>query len=136
MPALLSGVACSYLHHTREKFEVRFRNRRFLSLLLVAFASVAAIALSACGGDSSGGDAKQTLSDAFKTPIKSGNLSLDVSAKVDGVAQLSQPVSLKLSGPFESRGKNKVPKLDFDVNVSGAGQTFTGSLISTGDNAF
>ena len=116
---------------------MRFRNRRVVSLLLVAFAAVAALALSACGGDSgSSGDAKQTLSDAFKTPIKSANLSLDMSAKVDGVAQLSQPVSLKLSGPFESRGKNKVPKLDFDVNVSGAGQTFTGSLISTGDNAF
>jgi hypothetical protein len=116
---------------------VRFRNRRFLSLLLVAFASVAALALSACGGGSgSGGDAKQTLGDAFKTPIKSGNVSLDISAKVDGVAQFSQPVSLKLSGPFESRGKNKVPKLDWDVNVSGAGQTFTGKLVSTGDNAF
>jgi hypothetical protein len=108
-----------------------------VSLLLVAFAAVAALALSACGSDSGGGgDAKQTLADAFKTPIKSGNLSLDISAKVDGVAQLSQPVSLKLSGPFESRGQNKVPKLDLDVNVSGAGQTFTGSLISTGDNAF
>ena len=63
-------------------------------------------------------------------------MSLDISAKVDGVPQLSQPVSLKLTGPFESRGQNKVPKLDWDVNVSGAGQTFTGSIISTGDNAF
>jgi hypothetical protein len=116
---------------------VRFRNRRLLSLLLVAFASVAALALSACGGGGgNSGDAKQTLGDAFKHPIKSGNLSLDISAKVDGVAQLTKPVSLKLSGPFETRGPNKLPKLDWDVNVSGGGQTFTGKLVSTGDNAF
>ncbi len=116
---------------------MRSRNRRLLSLLLVALASVAALALSACGGgDEDSGDAKQQLSDAFKTPIKSANVSLDMSAKVDGVPQLSQPVSVKLTGPFESRGKNKVPKLDWDVNVSGAGQTFTGSIVSTGDNAF
>ena len=116
---------------------MRSRNRRLLSLLLVALASVAALALSACGGgDDDSGDAKQQLAEAFKTPIKSANVSLDMSAKVDGVPQLSQPVSLKLTGPFESRGKNKVPKLDWDVNVSGAGQTFTGSLVSTGDNAF
>jgi hypothetical protein len=115
---------------------VRSRNRRLVSLLLVALASVAALALSACGGDDDSGDATQQLRDAFKTPIKSANVSLDMSAKVDGVPQLSQPVSMKLTGPFETRGENKVPKLDWDVNVSGAGQTFTGSLASTGDNAF
>jgi hypothetical protein len=115
---------------------VRFRNRRLLSLLLVAFASVAALALSACGGGGNSGDAKQTLADAFKHPVKSGNLSLDISAKVEGVPQLTQPVALKLSGPFESQGANKLPKLDWDVNVSGSGQTFTGKLVSTGDNAF
>jgi hypothetical protein len=116
---------------------VRSRNRRLLSLLLVALASVAVLALSACGGgDGDSGDATAKLGDAFKTPIKSANVSLDLSAKVDGVPQLSQPVALKMNGPFESRGQNKVPKLDWDVNVSGAGQTFTGSIVSTGENAY
>jgi hypothetical protein len=117
---------------------VRFRDRRLLSLLLVALASVAALALSACGGGDNGGsgDAKALLKDAFQTPIKSANVSLDVSAKIDGVAQLSQPISVKLTGPYESQGQQKVPKLDWNVNVSGGGQTFSGGLISTGDNAF
>lgn len=114
---------------------MRFRNRRLLSLLLVALASVAALALSACGGDDSA-DAKALLRDAFKTPIPKANLSLDLSAKVDGVPQLSEPVTFKLTGPYESTGKNKVPKLDFDVNVSAAGQTFSGSLVSSGTNAW
>jgi hypothetical protein len=41
-----------------------------------------------------------------------------------------------MTGPYESQGAKKVPKLDWDVNVSGGGQTFSGGLISTGDNAF
>jgi hypothetical protein len=117
---------------------VRFRDRRFLSLLLVALASVAALALSACGGGGDSGDAKALLNEAFKKPINSANVALDVSAKIDGSSnpQLGQPISLKLSGPYESRGKNKVPKLSWDINVAGGGQNLTGKLISTGDNAY
>jgi hypothetical protein len=115
---------------------VRFRNRRLLSLLLVALASVAALALSACGGGDDSGDAKSLLSDGFSKPIPKANLSLDLSARVDGVAQLSEPVTFKMTGPYESRGRNKVPKFDLDVNVAGGGQTFTGSLASTGTNAW
>ena len=116
---------------------MRFRDRRLLSLLLVALASVAALALAACGGgDGDSGDAKAQLKKAFSTPIKSANVSLDLSAKVDGVPQLSQPVTFKMTGPYESRGSKKVPKLDWDVNISGGGQTFSGGLISTGDNAY
>jgi len=116
---------------------VRFRDRRLISLLLVALASAAALALSACGGgDGDSGDAKALLKDAFSKPISSANVSLDLSAKIDGVPQLSQPITFKMTGPYESRGAKKVPKLDWDVNVSGGGQTFSGGLISTGDNAF
>lgn len=116
---------------------MRFRDRRLVSLFLVALASVAALALSACGGgDDDSGDAKALLKEAFSNPIKSANVSLDLSAKIDGVPQLSQPITFKMTGPYESQGNKKVPKLDWDINVSGGGQTFSGGLISTGDNAF
>jgi len=117
---------------------VRFRDRRLISLLLVALASAAALALSACGGggDGDSGDAKALLKEAFSKPINSANVSLDLSAKIDGVPQLSQPITFKMTGPYESQGAKKVPKLDWDVNVSGGGQTFSGGIISTGDNAF
>jgi hypothetical protein len=123
---------------SQEILEVRFRNRRLLSLLLVALASVAALVLSACGGgdDGDSGDAKALLTEAFSNPIKSANVSLDLSAKIDGVPQLSQPITFKMTGPYESRGEKKVPKVDWDINVSAAGQTFSGGLISTGENAF
>jgi hypothetical protein len=111
---------------------VRIRTR-LAGLFLIALASVA---LAACGGGSSGGDAKSLLSDGFSKPIPKATIALNVSATLQGVPGLTQPVSLKLNGPYESRGKNKVPKFDFDVAISGGGQSFTGKLISTGDNAF
>jgi hypothetical protein len=115
---------------------VRFRDRRLLSLLLVAVASLAALALSACGGGGDSGDAKALLKDAFSKPIKSANVSLDLSAKIDGVQQLSQPVTVKLTGPYESQGPKQVPKFDWDVNFAGGGVNIAGGLISTGDNVF
>ena len=57
-------------------------------------------------------------------------------AKVDGVAQLSQPLSLKVSGPYQSNGKGKLPSFNWQVSISGGGQAVSGGLISTGDNAF
>jgi hypothetical protein len=116
---------------------VRFRDRRLISLLLVALASAAALALSACGGgNGDSGDAKALLKESFSKPLHSANVSLDLSAKIDGVPQLSQPISFKMTGPYESQGPKKVPKLDWDINVSGGGQTFSGGIISTGDNAY
>jgi hypothetical protein len=97
---------------------------------------LAAVALTACGSSGSSGDAKSLLSDGFSNSIPKATIALDVSATVEGVPGLTQPMSLKLNGPYESRGKNKVPKFDFDVAISGGGQSFTGKLISTGDNAF
>lgn len=119
---------------------MRIRNR-LLSLLLVAVAAVSALALAACGSDDGGGggndgDATSKLSEAFKKPIPKATVAVDISAKVEGVQALTQPVSLKLSGPYESLGSKKVPKLDWDVSLSGGGQSFSGKLISTGDNAF
>ena len=91
---------------------MRFRDRRLLSLLLVALASVAALALSACGGgdDGDSGDATALLKEAFSKPIKAANVSLDLSAKIDGVPQLSQPITFKMTGPYESRGDEEGPE--------------------------
>ena len=111
---------------------VRIRTR----LAGLALIVLAAVALAACGSSDSSGDAKALLSDGFSNSIPKATISLDLSASVQGVPGLTQPVSLKINGPYESRGKNKVPKFDLDVALSGGGQSFTGKLISTGDNAF
>ena len=92
--------------------------------------------LTGCGGGGSSSDAKDTVKDAFSHSIKSANVSLQFSAKISGVAQLQQPIQLKLNGPFQSNGSGKLPSLNWQASFSGGGQSVSGALISTGDNAF
>jgi hypothetical protein len=92
--------------------------------------------LAGCGGGGSSSDAKDTVKKAFSHSIQSAVVNLQFTAKVDGVAQLSQPVQLKLTGPYQSNGKTKIPSFNWQTNVSGGGQSFSGTLTSTGDNVF
>src|SRR4051795_1332406 len=106
----------------------------FRRLVLLGLALVAAL-LTACGGGSSG-DAKDTLDKAFSTPIKSANIDLEVTLKLDGVKQLNGPVKLSVQGPYESGGSQTIPKADWDIAASAAGQNFSAGFTSTGDNAW
>jgi hypothetical protein len=105
--------------------------RPFLLVLLVLPLAL----LSACGGKSEG-DVKSLLDKAFSSPIKSADVKLDLQVKVDGVQQLKDPVKLSLQGPYESGASKTIPKVDWDIAVNAAGQSFSAGLVSTGDNAF
>src|SRR3954454_10006008 len=106
----------------------------FRRLLLLGLALVAAL-LTACGGGSSG-DAKDTLDKAFSTPIKSARIDLEVTLKLDGIKQLNGPVKLSVQGPYETGGSKTIPKADWDIAASAAGQNFSAGFTSTGDNAW
>jgi hypothetical protein len=112
----------------------RFRLLR-AALSLAVLALVAGL-IAACGGGGGSDNAKSTIDDAFSHSIKSANVTLQFSAKINGVQQLQQPVSLKLAGPFQSNGKSKLPSLNWQASFSGAGQSISGGVISTGDNAY
>lgn len=107
---------------------------RLLAPVALALALVALVA-AGCGGGSES-DAKALLRRAFGESIPSANVTLDISAQVDGVPQLSQPLRIKLGGPYKSNGRGTIPSINWDVSISGIGQTFTAGLISTGDQAF
>jgi hypothetical protein len=106
-----------------------------LLTLAALLASLLGVVVAGCGGGSEK-DAKSLLKRAFNESITSANVTVDFSAKIDGVPQLSQPVRLKLGGPFKSNGPKTLPSLNWDVSVSGGGQTFSAGLISTGTRAF
>src|SRR3954451_21851877 len=108
--------------------------RTFRPLLLLVIALAAAV-LAACGSSNSG-DVKNTLDKAFSTPIKSAQVDLEVNVKLNGVKQLNGPIKLSVQGPYESGGKQTIPKTDWDIAASAAGQNFTAGFISTGDNAW
>src|SRR4051794_16692302 len=105
-------------------------------LLVVSVLSLALVAGCGGGGGGSSEDARALIDKAFSTPLQSADMTLNVQAKIDGVAALSQPISLKVAGPYQSNGKGKLPSFNWQVSVSGGGQAFSGGIISTGDNAF
>jgi hypothetical protein len=108
--------------------------RTFRGFALVCVALCAAF-LSACGSGSSA-DVKDTLNKAFSTPIKSASIDLEVTLNLDGVKQLNGPVKLSVQGPYETGGSKTIPKADWDIAASAAGQNFTAGFTSTGDNAW
>src|SRR4051812_16297393 len=96
---------------------------------------LAAVALVACGGDDkadTGGTAvksdnaqeilTQTFASDSSKKVESGKI--EVNLKLDatgaGTESLQGPVDVKLSGPFQSQGKGKVPKFDMDFEFNGA----------------
>jgi hypothetical protein len=120
----------------------RQSRRLILTLLSAAALLAAALAIAACGGGDGGGggngDVDSLLKETFgeNKNVESGRLSLDLTAKLQGIQQLSGPVSIKVSGPFENVGKNKFPRVDLDVTASASGQTFRAGAVSTGDKGF
>ena len=110
--------------------------------MLVAVCA-AVLGLAACGGGGGGADenASTVISQTFsgKKEVKSGKLNMNVTANIEGTgaaSALNEPVSLKLAGPFQSRGTDALPEVDLDLSVSGGGQTFTAGALTTGDEAF
>jgi hypothetical protein len=116
---------------------------RLRSPFLLLLAALAALVLSACGGDgdgdaaSSSTDVNTLLKQTFtgKKKVDSGRLDLKLAIDAKGGEQ-SGPIDLKLSGPFQSQGERKVPKFELDLAFNGGGQNITGGVTSTGDKGF
>jgi hypothetical protein len=107
-----------------------------LAALVAAVVVVVAVivAVFACGSTEE--EARERLDRGFGTPIGSADVSLDASVDVKGVRQLEQPLRLQVRGPYRSGGGQRLPSVDFAVNLSAQGQSFAAGLISTGDNAW
>jgi hypothetical protein len=118
---------------------VTFRPRAMIALIAVAIAS---LALAACGGGgknsstgssgSGGNDAASLISETFsgKHNVKSGKAELNVSLNLQGGGAPAGPITVKLSGPFQSQGAKALPKFDFDLTAGAGGQTFNAGLAT------
>ncbi len=105
-----------------------------VALLLI----VAALGLTACGSGG-GSDPDKVVKETFSgnKKVTSGKVSLKIGLEAQGgAASLGGPLTVALTGPFQSQGPKTLPKFDFDLNVSVAGRTFAAGAVSTGDAGF
>jgi hypothetical protein len=124
--------------------------QRILRLLAPIALLLASMALVACGGGdkadtggkavSSTSDPQKILDDTFSggdKKVESGKFDLTMKLNATGGGStLNGPIDVKLSGPFQSLGKGKVPKFDINLEFTGAGQNIKAGVTSTGEKGF
>jgi hypothetical protein len=111
--------------------------------LLLLLLGALALGVAACGGsdEESGGtnassstDVNELLSQTFSgsKEIKSGNLDAKVNIEAQGGnSQLDGPISISLSGPFQSQGGGALPEFSLDASLEGAGQSLKAGVTAT-----
>ena len=116
---------------------------RSLQAILLALLAALALAVGACGGGggdeaSEDTDVDTLLSDTFKgnKDVKSGKLDLKLNVNAKGAEGADGPITMSLGGPFQSQGKQQLPKFDIDFAFEGAGQSIKAGLTSTGTKGF
>ncbi len=107
------------------------------SLLILALLAVPLLLLAGCGGGG-GEDPQKVLQETFGSnkKVTSGKLDLSLSITTEGVQNVKGPITISLTGPFQSQGPSTLPKFDFDLKIGAQGQNFTAGAISTGDKGY
>jgi len=108
--------------------------RRLLALLLPALLAAGLVA--GCGGGDDGESATELLDRAFKSPIESADVTLDIEVALEGIDELQDPIEVSLAGPYDSRAEDTIPSADWEITVRAQDQSFNAGLTSTGDRAF
>jgi hypothetical protein len=98
--------------------------------------AVTALLVAGCGGGGDSGEAREILRKGFGAGIGTANVSVDLTARLEGIPQQRGPVRVTFVGPYRTNGAGKLPDADLDVVISGSGQTFSMGLLSTGERAF
>jgi hypothetical protein len=116
--------------------------RRLAPIALLLAVIAAALLISACGDDEEA-SADQTLKETFsgKKSVDSGKLNLNFRAELkaksaSAQAQVGEPVSVKVTGPFQSLGEDALPAMNLDLTAGSGAQNFTAGVVSTGDQGF
>jgi hypothetical protein len=117
--------------------------RRRKTVVALSLVLLGAVLLAGCGSGGGGSASSSTpvsqlLRQTFSghKHVTSGKLSVALNVTAKGSSQLQGPISIQLSGPFESQGKGKLPKFAMNLVLHGSGQDFNAGLTSTGDKGF
>jgi hypothetical protein len=107
--------------------------------LILAIGTLSAL-LPGCGG----GDDPEAptvnpevlLDSASAHPIRSAEVDGQALLTLEGSSVLSQPVTLRVEGPYVSGQGARIPSFDWKFNVKVLGFAVGGKLVSTSDNVF
>lgn len=106
--------------------------RQFLALALILLP-----ALAGCGGsDHERVNPELMLDQASAHRISNANVEIDAHLQVLGVDRLSQPLRLRVDGPYLSRGSERIPSFDWRLSASALGFPVGGRVLSTGSNVY
>src|SRR2546430_2233117 len=117
------------------------RCRRLSSLYTVRSAATArgrARAIAADGrGVRAGPVRKRSLRTlAWPRTVGRGSLSFRLRVVPPGRRTRPGPIPPAFGGPFQSRGKEKLPASDFNVSISASGKTGSLGIVSTGTSGY
>jgi hypothetical protein len=112
------------------------------SVVLLA-AAVLSLAIAACGSLASsssnsgqaGSAGAQSLLDATFSgshAVKSGVLGFNLTLTPSGSSTIKGPISIGLSGPFQSRGSGQLPESDLAISIDALGHHGQLGIVSTG----
>ena len=79
---------------------------------------------------------ERMLEQAATHPIRSAQVDVDATLRVNGSSALSEPLHLHLEGPYVSGGQVAIPSFDWRLNASALGFPVGGRLVSTGKNVY
>ena len=109
-------------------------------LVLVALC-LAALVAGGCGGADGASTSPATaklLAETFGAakPVRSGRLDLTLDIRARGLPNLSGPLVVHVTGPFQSAGAGKAPKFAFDLDLSSGASKVKAGAISTGTKGY
>lgn len=105
-----------------------------MRITLLSLTAALVLLAAGCGGSSQ--SPTERLDAAFENEVTSADIDLDVEATVEGVDELSGPLSFSLSGPYRQDDPEQFPVFDWQVAFEGAGQSFEAGITATEDNAY
>ena len=109
-------------------------------LVLVSL-GLAALVAGGCGGGDAASSSTQTaklLGDTFGAakPLRSGRLDLRLDVRARGLPNLSGPLVVHVTGPFQSAGAGRAPKFALDLDLSSGATKLKAGAISTGNKTY
>jgi hypothetical protein len=119
-----------------EALRTLLKNTTIRATVALAATIACAFLLAACGG--AAGSAESLLNDTFSghTQIESGNVNLSFTLGASGQSAATEPLAVRLSGPFENSATGKLPRFALRLQLSAAGHPLGAGATSTGSALF